>query len=45
MSIPGRIREGKFEPQAAKPSGWPDYWPGLGVCRVKYIIREGSRFS
>ena len=47
LSIPARARAGKFEPRAAKSVGykWPFYWPGLEVCRVLSIYKEGSRFD
>ncbi len=46
MSIPARVREGKFEPAAAQSvSQWPSYWPGLDVVRVKKILKDRCRFD
>jgi ATP-dependent helicase/DNAse subunit B len=45
LSIPARVRAGKFEPQATKSSGWQWYWPGLDVCRVQAVVEERCRFD
>ncbi len=46
MTIPARVRAGKFEPQAAGAlSRWPSYWPGLEVVRVKAILKGRCRFD
>jgi hypothetical protein len=45
LSVPERVRAGKFEPRATKSSGWQWYWPGLDVCRVKALVDEGCRFD
>jgi RecB family exonuclease len=46
LSIPARIRAGEFEPQAAYSlRKWSPYWPGLDVCRVKAVYKEGCRFD
>lgn len=46
LSIPARVREGKFEPLAAGSMGkWPFWWPGADICRVKESLDERCRFD
>jgi RecB family exonuclease len=46
LSIPARVREGKFEPLAAgSMRDWAFWWPGADVCRVTEMLGERSRFD
>ncbi len=45
LSIPGLVREGRFEPQAAKSTKWKNYWPG-GLALYRCVVElDGSRFE
>ena len=45
LSIPGRVRAGRFEPAAAKSLGkWVDYWAGGPALFRKLVALKESRF-
>ena len=45
LSIPARVRAGRFENLAAASCGWVKYWPGLGICRTVEALDESCRFD
>lgn len=46
LSIPARVREGKFEPlAAASMREWAFWWPGADVCRVTEMVPGRCRFD
>ena len=46
LSIPARIREGKFESlAAASMKDWAFWWPGADVCRITETLHERCRFD
>jgi hypothetical protein len=45
LSIPGRVRAGKFEAKAAAACGWRSWDPGIDVCRTRARYERGSRFD
>jgi ATP-dependent helicase/DNAse subunit B len=44
LTLPDRVRRGRFEAVAAKSTGWPFYLPGRDVCRTE-AVGDGSRFD
>jgi ATP-dependent helicase/DNAse subunit B len=46
LTIPARVRAGRFEPAAAASCKWVHYWHGADICRVTDALDDGaSRFD
>ncbi|MBW3535007.1 MAG: PD-(D/E)XK nuclease family protein, partial [Gemmatimonadetes bacterium] len=45
LSIPERVRSGRFEPVQAASAGWKGWHPGRDVCRTRGELVEGTRWD